>query len=363
MSLRGRLRTLLPALTLLAAPLLLGGCGGEPTGEPLTVTVPNGATMGVVADTLSDRGIVDHPTLFRLYARARGADTGIRAGRYAFRRGESWSELVEDLTSGRVLTTTITIPEGFNLQQMAPRIAAVTGLPPDTVLARLTADTTPWSERVPGPDLEGYLFPDTYRFAPGSSLERVMETMLRRYEGIWTEERRARLDSVGMTEREAVTLASIIQAEARLTGEMPRISAVYHNRLEIGYPLQADPTVLHALGGRRDRLLYAAIDSVADHPYNTYTQPGLPPGPINSPGEAAIDAALNPADVDHLYFVARPDGSHVFTRHLTEHNRAKVEAQAEWERTRDSVRARSAELADTVPPPEGAEPDDADPPR
>jgi UPF0755 protein len=106
---------------------------------------------------------------------------------------------------------------------------------------------------------------------------------------------------------------------------MPVISAVYHNRLRIGMPLQADPTVQYALGGHRERLLYADIDRVADHPYNTYTQPGLPPGPIASPAERAIDAALAPADVDFLYFVARPDGSHVFSRTLAEHNRARVE--------------------------------------
>jgi UPF0755 protein len=118
---------------------------------------------------------------------------------------------------------------------------------------------------------------------------------------------------------------------------MPLISAVYHNRLRIGYLLQADPTVLYALGGPRERLLYAAIDSVADHPYNTYTHRGLPPGPICAPGQAALDAALNPADVDFLYFVARPDGSHVFSRTLIEHNRARDRAKEERDRLeRDS---------------------------
>jgi UPF0755 protein len=174
---------------------------------------------------------------------------------------------------------------------------------------------------VPGPGLEGYLFPDTYLFARGVPVRTVVREMVERYREIWTPERRARLDSIGMTEGELVTLASIVQAEARRSEEMPRIAGVYHNRLEIGWLLQADPTVLYALGGYRARLLFAAIDSVADNPYNTYTQPGLPPGPIGSPGEAAIDAALAPAD-DYLYFVAWPDGTHVFTRSLADHNRA-----------------------------------------
>ena len=129
-----------------------------------------------------------------------------------------------------------------------------------------------------------------------------------------------------MTQREVVTLASIIQAEARVVEEMPRISGVYHNRLEAGWLLQADPTVLYALGGYRERLLFAAIDSVQDNPYNTYSQRGLPPGPIGSPGARAIDAALSPEEHDYMYFVAWPDGSHVFTRSLGEHNAAREDA-------------------------------------
>jgi UPF0755 protein len=140
-----------------------------------------------------------------------------------------------------------------------------------------------------------------------------------------------------MTEREIVTLASVIQAEARHVEEMPRISSVYHNRLELGWLLQADPTVLYALGGPRQRLLFAAIDSVADHPYNTYTQPGLPPGPIGAPGESAIEAALYPAEEDFLYFVARMDGTHAFSRTLAEHNRAVAQARRERAQAREST--------------------------
>jgi peptidoglycan lytic transglycosylase G len=182
---------------------------------------------------------------------------------------------------------------------------------------------------VPGPSLEGYLFPDTYRFAAGVPLDTVVSQMVRRYQLAWTVERRARLDTLGLTENEITTLASIIQAEARQVEEMPRIASVYHGRLERGMLLQADPTVLFALGGYRARLLFAAIDSVAESPYNTYTQPGLPPGPIGAPGDAAIEAALYPANEPYLYFVARPDGTHIFTRSLAEHNRAVGVARAE----------------------------------
>jgi UPF0755 protein len=157
-----------------------------------------------------------------------------------------------------------------------------------------------------------------------------------------------------MTEREVTTLASIIQAEARHVEEMPRISSVYHNRLRRDHPLQADPTVLYALGGHRVRLLYAALDSVAEHPYNTYRHPGLPPGPIAAPGEAALVAALHPADTDFFFFVARPDGSHVFTRSLSEHNEAKARARREWDTAGAAVGTRGPEVdsaAATPPPP------------
>jgi UPF0755 protein len=197
----------------------------------------------------------------------------------------------------------------------------------DSVVAIASAPGQDSVLGVPGPGVEGYLFPDTYRFARGIAPRAVLGAMTARYREVWTPERRARLESLGMTESELVTLASIVQAEARVMEEMPQIAGVYHNRLERGMLLQADPTVLYALGGYRARLLFAAIDSVAEHPYNTYTRPGLPPGPIGSPGEAAIDAALNPTG-DYLYFVAWPDGSHVFTRSLAEHNEAVIRARA-----------------------------------
>jgi UPF0755 protein len=154
-----------------------------------------------------------------------------------------------------------------------------------------------------------------------------VRVLTRRYQQVWTPALRARADSVGMNEREVVTLASIIETEAKVWDERPVVSAVYNNRLRIGMRLQADPTVQYALGSRQSRLLYSHIRDVADHPYNTYTKSGLPPGPIASPSGGSIRAALYPADVPFLYFVARPDGTHVFTRTLAEHNAAKRQSQ------------------------------------
>lgn len=295
-------------------------------GRTIQVTVPVGATLSDVADSLAARDVIAWEPLFKLQARLLRAERGLRAGTYELRTGSSSWAVLRRLRRGEVMTVALTVPEGFRLAQMAPRISDITGLQPDSVLALLEDPSLARELGAPGPTLEGYLFPDTYRFALGVSVHSVATAMMDRYRRVWTEERRRHLESLGLTEHEAVTLASIVQAEARLEEEMPRIAGVYHNRLERGWRLQADPTVLYALGGYRERLLYAAIDSVQDHPYNTYARVGLPPGPIGAPGEAAIDAALSPTG-DYLFFVAWPDGSHVFTRSLAEHNRAKADAR------------------------------------
>ena len=313
----------------LALCLGLGGCQntGDALADPVEVVIPEGAAFGEVLDSLVTRGVVTRPLLFEAYARWRGDDARIRAGRYALVAGSPWGALLDDLVAGRVLTEPVTFPEGWTLSQMAPRIAEFTGVSEDSVRTLLTADSAHVTLQVPGPGLEGYLMPETYRFAAGLSPQAVIEAMAAEHRGFWTVERRARLDSLGLTQGELTTLASIVQAEARKFDEMPRIAGVYHNRLREGWLLQADPTVIYALGGYRRRLLFAAIDSVADSPYNTYTQPGLPPGPIGAPGRAALEAALYPEKHKFFFFVAHSDGSHVFTRSLSEHNRAIAEVR------------------------------------
>ena len=192
--------------------------------------------------------------------------------------------VLEDLTEGRVETHPVTIPEGLTLPAIAGRLVGPTGLDSVTVLEQLQGDSLHIEWGLPGPGLEGYLLPETYRFAEGVSTEHVISAMVRLYRNHWTPERRARLEEIGLSEREAVTLASIVQAEARMVSEMPTIASVYHNRLDIGMLLQADPTVLYALGGPRARLLYAAIDSVADN--RTTPTPTL----VFRPGRSALQA-------------------------------------------------------------------------
>ncbi|MEX0856247.1 MAG: endolytic transglycosylase MltG [Gemmatimonadota bacterium] len=326
--------------------LLLGAFGmaacadPPPVSETVQFTVPAGSSLAQVTDTLVAHDLVAFPRLFQLFARARGDDRGIQAGVYEVPIEAGWQDLLDQLVAGRMVTVPLTLPEGFTLRQIAARLADFTGEEPESVERVLFAEAAEARWNVPGPGLEGYLFPDTYHFAPGVDLETIIETLVERYQSVWTPTWRARADSLGLSLSEVTALASIVEAEALRDSEMPIISGVFHNRLRIGIPLQADPTVQYALGERRARLLYADIDSVADHPYNTYARTGLPPGPIGSPGEGAIEAALHPAEVPFLYFVARPDGTHIFTSTLAEHNQARVEARREWDelerRTQDA---------------------------
>lgn len=309
-------------LALLAA---LSACGddGPPEGTEVDVRIASGASVGAIAGELDRAGLIDHPGLFALYVRLKGAERELRAGHYRLTAGASWGEILDALRRGEVVTHALTVPEGLTIREIAPRLAEFTGEPPDSVLAVLRDSAFAGALRVPGPTLEGYLFPETYRFAEDIGLEAILETMVGRYRDFWGPSERAAAESLGLDEREIVTLASIVEEEARVPEERPLIAGVYLNRLERGMLLQADPTVQYALGDPKERLLYADIDRVADDPYNTYTNPGLPPGPIASPGEASLRAVLDPAVHDFLFFVAEPDGSHVFSRTEREHINAK----------------------------------------
>jgi UPF0755 protein len=293
------------------------------------IRVPPGASAREIGTLLEEAGLVRFPVLFSWTARVRGAAGSLKAGHYRFASDASWFEMLDAMQRGAVLTVPLTVPEGFTARQIADRVAAFSGVDPARVRELVDDSAFASALGVPGPTLEGYLFPDTYRFAEGLPPEDVLRAMVDRYRAWWTPERKVRLEADALTERELVTLASIVEKEARVAPERPIIAGVYRNRLDRGMLLQADPTVQYALGEPKERLLYRDIDAVADHPYNTYTQPGLPPGPIASPGAASLEAALEPADVPYLFFVARPDGSHEFTRTAREHVNAKNRIRAE----------------------------------
>ena len=303
-----------------------------PVGADRLVTVHPGSTARRIGDELRSAGVVRSGTVFYAWARATGAASELKAGQYMMAPGISYAGAVEVLRRGEVVTHPLTVPEGLTVPEVAAHIAEATGEAADSVLAMMEQPGMVDSLGVPGPTLEGYLMPETYRFAAGVSAAAVVRTMTEQHLAFWGPDELAQADSLGMDVREVVTLASIVQEEMYLAEEGPRIAGVFRNRLRIGMPLQADATVQYALqqafGQRTERLLFGDIDAVEDHPYNTYTRAGLPPGPVASPGEAALRAALAPEDHQFLYFMAQVDGSHEFSRTLAEHNRAVARARA-----------------------------------
>lgn len=325
-----------------AAVAALASACGAPHGAPVRVIIPRGVPLRVAAESLARAGIVQYPLAFRMYARALGHDRAIQAGTYLLRRGTSWGDLVNALTGGDGVISRVTVPEGFTIAQLVPLLQRELAIPPDSLAVAVRDSALRARLQDPAETLEGYLFPDTYAFPPGTTAREVVREMTRRFEREWTPAMSERARALGRTRHEIVTLASIVEKEARLPEERPVIAAVYYNRLRIGMPLQADPTVQYALGRHVERLLYA--DLGVDSPYNTYRNPGLPPGPIASPGGASLQAALAPASVSYLYFVAAPDGHHEFRTTLAEHDSARRAVRAAGAATgRANDRSRQAE--------------------
>jgi UPF0755 protein len=304
--------------------LVLSGCG-KPTGAAVRVIVPKGASLAVATDSLERAGIVRFPLLFRILARVKGDDRNIKPGTYLLKHGTPWADVLSALNGGRGLVNTVTIPEGFSLQQIVPLLAQRLGVPLDSVNAAVSDTAQLARLDIPTKNLEGYLFPDTYAFPEGTTARQAVSEMVKRFEREWKPEWNSRLTTLALNRNDIVTLASIIEREARRPEERPVISAVYHNRLRAGMLLQADPTIQYALGRHTSRILYKDLE--VKSPYNTYKHAGLPPGPIASPGGPSLVAALYPANVSYRYFVAASDGHHEFRTTLEQHDNAKREVR------------------------------------
>jgi UPF0755 protein len=301
------------ALSLLAT----AGCG--PSGMA-RVTVPSGASLRLAADSLEAAGVIGSAKLFSVYAKVTGRDRSIKAGTYILDRRASWDDVVNALVAGKGIVLTLTIPEGWDVKTIVPAISRVMKVPAAELDSAVRDTALLRRLNVPTPTLEGYLFPETYLLPESSDARPIVRRLVAEFERRWKPEWNDQLKKLGMTRHEVMTLASIVEKEARVATERPTISAVYHNRIKIGMMLQADPTVLYALGRHENRVLYRHLE--VKSPYNTYRNVGLPPGPIASPGLASIEAALFPADVPYLYFVAHPDGHHEFRTTVREHNEA-----------------------------------------
>ncbi len=355
----GAVVLILAALVLAAAGLALLGAGGwfvpGPRGERVVVSIPDRTPASQIAAILQHEGLISSERLFKLAVRVSGKASSLKSGQYEFTRGDSMVSIIERVSSGRVMTIKITVPEGMTSKQVA-KLMGDRGLASEDGMIVLI-DNPPEQVRadfpfIPeGASLEGYLFPDTYEFASGVGAVKVVRTMLRRFENAAQvtldaaamaatagEPRAAGVGQLpnGLTQREALILASIVEREARIESERPIIARVFLNRLERSMPLQSCATVQYILPATKERLLNRDLE--IESPYNTSLVAGLPPGPICSPGLASIRAVLEPEPGDYLYFVASNDGSHVFSRTYNEHLQAKARIEREARLSRQAGR-------------------------
>ncbi|MGH9464034.1 MAG: endolytic transglycosylase MltG [Thermoanaerobaculia bacterium] len=313
---------LLGAATVLALWAWRGVARPFGPGAPLFVEVEAGATAAEILADLERRGVIADARLARAYLVYALDDPPLKAGEYRFDGARPMPAVLDMLIRGEVVVHPVTIPEGLTLDETA-RLLAEAGFGESAALSRAMLDPRAIADLDPAAtDLEGYLFPDTYHFARATTPAAIVEALVATFRERWERDVRPLAPGDGASPREIVTLASIVEKEARLPGERPLIAGVYASRLRRGIALYADPTIIYAL----KRAGTWAGDLTREHlamesPYNTYRVGGLPPSPICSPGAASLQAAAAPAEVPYLDFDSRNDGSHVFAVTLAEHNR------------------------------------------
>jgi UPF0755 protein len=295
------------------------------------VDVPSGTGTNAIGRLLVEAGVVRDPVTWRLAVWRSGEATSLKAGEYRFTDAMTPADVVHRIARGDVYLRSITVREGLTIRQMA-RVFEDAGFGPAAAFLAAARDGRLVSEIDPAArNLEGYLFPDTYPLPRRSSAADLVRRMVSRFESVMTDDLRQAAAARGLSVREAVTLASLVEKETAKADERPLVAAVYHNRLKRRMGLQCDPTVIYALelrGGFNGNLTRA--DLTTDSPYNTYRHAGLPPGPIAAPGRASLEAAVRPAAVDYLFFVSRNDGTHAFASTLDDHNRNVFRYQVQY---------------------------------
>ncbi len=302
--------------------------------EELVVVIPQGASSAEVAEILQEEGLVRNQLAFRLYTNYMGYAPRLQAGKYQLSPGMTLKEIVDKLAQGEVMVdyVRVTIPEGLHKEQVAQRLENYDVTTAESFLGCAREESFDFwflQEREIDNSLEGYLFPDTYQIKIEWEDKEIIELLLKRFDEVFNDSFQERVEELGLTVHEVVTLASIIEREARVKEEQPLISAVFHRRLEKDILLQSCATVQYALGEVKPVLTYQDLE--VESPYNTYINYGLPPGPIASPGKEALEASLYPADTEYLYFVLKGDGSgeHYFSKTLEEHLKYQRKANQE----------------------------------
>ena len=294
----------------------------DSTGNPTLIKIKSGLSVKAIADSLETYQIIKDADDFIFTTKLFGNVTKLKAGAYWLNRKLSPYKAMKLIVGGKVSSLNVVIPEGVTSYQIASLFSK-----------KLEIDSTKFIDLINNPDfissynldvnsLEGYLFPNTYSFYWGITEQEIINILIKEFHHNFTDSLKNIVTEKGWTVHQILTIASIIEGEAMVDSERAVISAVYHNRLKKGILLQADPTIQYIIPDGPRRLLNR--DLAIDSPYNTYRYAGLPPGPVNNPGLQSIIAAIFPADVDYIYFVAKGDGSHIFSRSLNEHLRAKA---------------------------------------
>lgn len=283
--------------------------------ELISVTIPSGTGTDGISQILKENNLIRNAGVFKLQSKSKGYDGKYKAGQFSLSPGMSMEEIMKLLVEGRGETVRFTIPEGYDIKRVTEKLAKEKLINAEVFAKEIETGQFNYkflADAPAGPDrLEGFLFPETYDIFATANEHDVIDKMLYQFNKVFTDEYYARAEELGMSVREVITLASIIEREARVPEDRPLIASVFYNRMKIKMPLQSCATVQYILGEQKPVL--SIKDTQIESPYNTYLNPGLPPGPIASPGADSIKAALYPADTNYLYFLAKGDGSHAFS--------------------------------------------------
>ena len=293
--------------------------------KEVVMEVPVGMSVPALSELLHGQGLVRSAGKFRWLVRFKGAARQIKAGEYQLSTGLRPGELLNKIIRGEVRLHQITFPEGYTLKQMAELLEASNVVNAESFIATANNPHFVHSLGIPATSLEGYLFPDTYRFARGLPVETVLRSFVTMFNQHFGPVQQEQARKLGFTRHQVVILASVVEKETAAAEERPLIAGVFLNRLRKRVRLQSDPTVIYGLKNFDGNLTRAHLQK--DTPYNTYTRRGLPIGPICNPGAASIQAVLNPTSTPYLYFVAKKDGTHHFSTNLVEHNAAVLRHQ------------------------------------
>ena len=302
------------------------------------IRIRHGETLPDISMILEKKGLISNKWVFEFFTKMRGYDKSIHAGTFTFKNVRTNNDIIEDLVYGKPDRKKITFLEGWNMRQVASHLEKEMEFNYSEIINLFNDENFIKKLKLNANTLEGYLFPETYYFFEGVDKKSVVKRLVKEHQLFWNKQNISKADSLGFSPYEIIIIASIIEGEAIYDSERPTISAVYHNRLKRGMKLQADPTVQYIIEDGPRRLLNK--DLRIKSPYNTYMYKGLPPGPINSPGAQSLHAALNPQTNDYLYFVAKGDGYHTFSRNEKEHERAK----RAFQRVRKKVKRERAGL-------------------